>query len=383
MSSFPSLQFTDPSQIIRLPNSLRFKVYLLEAPLSLLSKAVKAITRGYNIIEINGFHTAVGFQSTDKSQPYEFAFDYGMSSGLSLSAILPNLSPEGTPVWNNFSSVGLFTGINRKYWVYSTYIATVSSEQLITIQEWILEQWIPSNPYYSLFSIIGDGVDIPAKASRAESFCFTLFQFMVAQGICIDYITAPNVTDVSIVTSPSSPATRVPYTGNSEDILLFYSNFAQYLEDVAELGFKIFTTVNKIFTEPDMLFENLKALQNEFFYAVQLFIIFSIDFPYIYYYGYYGNGPDMGYYKIVNPMFYVNYVQSSLKRSYPSLDVYGLPNNSDSHVSPDNQCQIVSSSSSGVLIWVILIVVVVIFLVLAIYTIYPTRRKNELQGLYL
>lgn len=369
MNNITLKRFSDPSQMLSFPSSLSFRVFLLEAPLSILGQVTGGIAQSMAIAELNGFHTGVGFQSTNKSMPYEFVFDYGVSAGFTFSALLPSVTPDGNVEWNGFSEVDLATGIDRSYWTYSTYISTVSSYQVTLIQEWILQQWIPQNPSYSLFSIVGPGVSAPVRASRCENFCFALFDFMRVSGMCIDYITVPNISVASFVTGGPSTAVKVDFNESRSDIILFYTNFAKYLSELAIVAYGIFAAIVEASNDLKHLDAHLRRLQTEFIAVVTLLADFSSRFPYIYYYGYYENNPSMGYYKITSPRIYINYEQSTLQRSYYAWNIYGEPYYADVAVG-ETPCGIEYESNSSVVIWVILAIIFIIFLMVIIYNLY-------------
>src|SRR6266496_3520022 len=144
--------FNSSSQILRYSSNLKFRLYYLEAPLSFLGERI-GIQFVDNLLSINGLHTGIGFQCTDQSQPFEFTFDEIVAQGFTISALLPEIS-NGNLIWHNQPEITLGSFIDEFYWERSTYICTVNSSQLIAVQEWILNVWIPNNPIYSLLSAI-------------------------------------------------------------------------------------------------------------------------------------------------------------------------------------------------------------------------------------
>jgi len=149
--------FKSSNQILSFPTDLKFRVYYLEAPLSFLGERI-GIKFVDNLLSINGFHTGIGFQSLDKSRPFEFTFDEVIAKGFVISALLPTIG-DGTLKWNNEPEITLGSFIDKFYWERSTYICTITSSQIVEIQNWILNVWIPNNPIYSLISAINSKSD--------------------------------------------------------------------------------------------------------------------------------------------------------------------------------------------------------------------------------
>ena len=177
--------YVSRNQILTFPPELTFRIYYLEAPLSALGDTFGR-NLANNLVSINGFHTSVGFQSTDKSLANEFTLGLDLENGFAISSFVPEIVTKAGVddlVWNDLTQINLGSYIDRTYWESSSYIGTVTSTQVLQIQNWIFDDWIPKNPIYSIASGIKstDSEDIfnPIfRPSLCDTFCYSIYNFI-------------------------------------------------------------------------------------------------------------------------------------------------------------------------------------------------------------
>ena len=191
--------FTSPDQILKFSKNLNFRVFYLEAPISFLSETLLDSNLINNLGQLNIFHSGLGFQCTNEKQPFEFTFDYNIIKGFNATSLIPTIQ-DNNLIWDNDATVYLGNYIDRDYWNHSSYIGTVTAEQLITMQRWILNVWNPDNPIYVLFSGVEsssreDLFNPIMRSSTCFDFAYSLIDFVKNDlRVCIEYPTVPNLT---------------------------------------------------------------------------------------------------------------------------------------------------------------------------------------------
>ena len=383
--------FTSNSQILRFPANLKFRVYYLEAPLSFLGERV-GINFVDNLLSINGFHTGIGFQCTDVSTPFEFTFDEIVAQGFVISSLLPQIVNNDL-VWRNQPEITLGSFIDKFYWERSTYICTVTADQLILIQEWILSIWIPSNPIYSLLSAINstseqDIFNPIFRPSICDTFCYSLIYFIqgvdggnqvdpvfnlapISLNVCIEYETVPNVSISAFVSSFPGSITPVDFESNKQDIVNFYIAFEALINEAVNLEAEIQLLIAELQTAPPAERAALiRQITNDIFTLLNVIDNIYADFAVAYYYGY-GIGENNNkpqYWKIVNPQLFLTYINSNLKRSYPSISNIGerVIDNFSLTLNCNCNCreEIVQDSFIWWIILAIIIIIIIIILIL-------------------
>jgi len=179
--------FTSINQVT-FPNDLKFRVYYLEAPLGFLKEKI-GIEYINNKLTVNGFHTGIGFQSIDESRHFELTLEAIVAKGFLISSLLPKITgsgDEGILEWNNQAEIKIGSSIDISYWQKSTYVCTINSDQLLKIENWVLNNWIPNNPNYCLLSAINsiskeDIFNPIFRSSICDTFCYSILFFI--QGV--------------------------------------------------------------------------------------------------------------------------------------------------------------------------------------------------------
>ena len=378
-----------------IPANLKLEIYYLEAPLSILGETV-GVRFTNNLVSINGFHTGIGFQCTDRNNPYEFTVDYIISEGFTLSALVPEIvaSSSGTQlIWHNESEVTLGQFIDRTYWQRSTYITTISSNDLPAIGNWINNVWVRNNPIYSLF-LGSKNVDVTdpdnldsnlqgniiMRSSICDTFCYALIGFLngndtikqngtqIVFGVnnyCVDYATVPNISiNVFVERFPGS-IVPVDFASNSADIIAFYEEFEDAVNRVLNFDLIIDQIIQMIEDEDSEDQDSLiRLVFQEIFTTVNLVSDIYRSFGVIYYYGYHPNG-QLGYWRITQPNPVLAYSRSSLKRNFFAKDVNGQYVLDDDTVEPrECICLNIEHEENNFNMWFIIIIIIIIFLLL-------------------
>lgn len=401
--------FTSSDQILRFPPDLTFKVYYLEAPLAILGETIgEAALDG--LIKINGFHTGVGFQSQDKSRPFEFTLDLVIEEGFSFNSILPVIvtDSDGTKdlVWNNAPQNTIGNIIDKTYWEHSTYICTITSAQVTQVMQWVLDEWQPQNPIYSLLCAVNslqrDYIFNPIfRPALCDTFCYSILFYLQGQsggqqtdptdgsnglGICVEYTTVPNVSIFGFLSSGTGSITPVNFETNRDEIITFYERLETDISAATSSG----RTIGDVLAELEAgtgsiqeLIRELEKLLIEFLIAVSALYL---TYPVAYYYGYLPNGQP-GYWKIINPRLFLEYTNSNLKRSYKATAISGCGDGQDyddgfSLDLPDcidNSCfnqKVESTTKSNTFMFIIIFVIIFIIIILLILAaIYNSKNK--------
>ena len=385
--------FNAYNQILEFPLDLKFRVYYLEAPLSFLGERI-GIQYVNNLLSINGFHTGIGFQCTDKSRPYEFTFDEIVAQGFVISALLPQIigtGPDATLKWNNQPQITLGSFIDKFYWERSTYMCTITSSQLITVQNWILKTWIPNNPIYSLLSAIkstseNDVFNPIFRSSICDTFCYSMLFFIQGvdggdqtdptyifitteqPNICIEYVTPSNLSIAAFVSSEPNSIIPVDFESNKLAIISFYIEFEAAINEAVNLE----TTIQQLISELQAAhlaerYALIRQITNELFTLLHVIDNIYEGFPVAYYYGY-GTGSNIGkvqYWQINNPELFLTYINSNLKRSYPSIDYLDKNILDNFSLDLDCDCRIIIDETSWFW-WIIIGIIIIIFILLII-----------------
>lgn len=331
--------FTSESQIRVYPINTRFRVYYLEAPLSILSETIGS---GFfnDILNINGYHTGLGFQPIgEDDQPItgqSFTMDLIAANGVILSALLPDIttSPDGTKSleWKNFTQVTIGSRIDQTYWTQSTYITTLSAEDLIRYQRWVLRVWLPKNPLYSLFSASqsnqkGDIFNPIMRACICDTFAFNSLYYMVGDdagslltpvpvtpglGRNFQNVTLPNVTVAAFVASGDTSIERVDFEKDRESIIDFFVQVDNLINDFFKLSAKVLLSRNMV-SQLSNSSNLIRQMEQEVFTAISLLRELYCTFQTTYYYGYDARTNSLEYYKITNPKPYLAYLTTSLQ----------------------------------------------------------------------
>lgn len=365
--------FTSPNQILNFSKNLTFRVFYLEAPLSILSETLLDSNLINNIGQLNIFHSGLGFQCTSERQPFEFTFDYNLINGFNATTLLPTIQDDDL-IWNNEATVYLGNYIDRDYWNHSSYIGDITADQLITIQRWILNVWNPENPIYVLFS----GVESSSRqnlfnpimrSSTCFDFAYQLIDFMKNNlRVCIDYPTVPNLTISTFISSFPGSIEPVDFNENRNEIIAFYEEVITFINDNVNIPSDIQQCI-----EEDGCSLNVYAIENDLFTIIQLYEEIYNNFPIVYQYGYLPDG-NLGYWKITQPNPFVSYIKINIKRSYRALDIEGTAV-TDAYSDIIVTCIFRSDSNFTFIFWFVIFIIFLIIIFIIIF--YVFLRKNK------
>ncbi len=378
--------FISSNQIVAFPN-LNFEIYYLEAPLSILGKTV-AIDFIDNLVSINGYHTGVGVKSTNSDQPYEFTFDMVLANGFVISSFIPTITENDELIWNDAAQVTLGDYIDRDYWVKSTYITTITSDDLIVLQEWILNDWLPSNPIYSIASgsksnSQNDIFNPFFRPSLCDTFCYAVFSFLSGINFgtllsptylttkiapldrCIDYTVVPQFTLMTFIEPYDGAFVPVDFESEKSQIVAFYRRLIEIIRSIIQFDDIIGEAIEDIVEsdEPEVQF---RLIRNELFTSILIVSDAYSNFSTIYYRGY--NGNQIQYWRLDRPRLLLRYGTSNMPRNYRALTVDGKLV-LDDNVLIDRCTTPASSSSINSSVYVVVgVTILLIFLLVYIMT---------------
>lgn len=360
-SSLNPLGGTKYTEKISIP-SREYKVFYMEAPLSILS--------GFqvNLAELNGFHTGIGFQSTGDCDRYEFALDYQALNSLSMGTIFPDIPGHPCPeegsqiqrlasqavskknfqpltgaisgqdlnfdlVWNNQSTVVYYNDINTQYWKSSDYMTTVTSDQMDKIQNFILNEWIPRNKFYSIARIsTRDGgctnlENTAVRDSTCDTFCKDLIQF-ISTFANIQYVTKPYVT-VNTLCGDSYRA--VGYQENKGTINAWYLRTHYIVCEIfleAQVLYALYEKIKNASNIMSVISDILQFMVELYNLYTKIISIYSQ--PISYYYGYANDfNSDFTYYEVTNAEFFTEYKPDTrIKMTCPAKSLPYFPSSS-------------------------------------------------------
>lgn len=384
MSDVTYTIFDNPSQIKTFPEDLKFRVYYLEATLSIFD-TIMDIDFPSGLIGINAFHSGVGFQSTDKSKPYEFTLDMIVKDGFTLTSILPEIR-EGELIWNNapVNTIGSF--IDRNYWERSTYICTITSAQVTDIMRWTLDTWQPKNPIYSLFygiPTVNDIFNPTFRPAFCDNYSHSIFFYIQNQNggqftdpvntgtgfnVCIDYCTPPNISSCAFI---STDMVQVDYETDKGAIVNFYIELETALMQVIIDEERLMEIIRQLREDPGNIELIREAEQLIFEILLELAVIYE-DFEVVYYYGYDANNQP-AYWRINDPTILLQYLDSNLLRSYPPTDINGTIVNDTFTCATCHDCETLASSNTDLVI-IALIILIFLIIVITILLIYVLLR---------
>lgn len=391
-------RFTEESQIISSPN-LNFRVYYLEAPISILGKDTpKSLSE--NLVSLQFFHVGLGFQSTDPSAPLEFTLDYELVTGFTLDALLPEIVGEGDNkelVWKNQTEVLIGSFIDRNYWLNSEYVCEIPNSVLVGLQRWTLNTWNPDNPNYSLFSAVVPSEDDPSKPSRetlfnpfmrsstCNDYCYAAFDYLIDNQVCIEYVTPPK-NNVNAFVLPRDKGEIVDYDTFKFLIIEFYEQLEEEINNIEGLLEQIEQVIQEIENAPP---EDIPALLVELIeLVVQVIIQLALayaNFQFVYYYGYADDtSGEIVYWRFEQPSTFINYIEGNLYRSYAAttinnvkvIDGYTKPGQNCTQFVPDPLIETTAfQANTDLWFWVSGLVLLVLFLII-IGFILVSRKKR-------
>lgn len=385
--------------LVRAPQGITFRVFYLEAPLSFLGKKLGLDTVAPNLVTIAGFHTAIGFQSTDATFPLEFYLDFLSNDIFTLlPKVITTNTGEETLVWDNYGLVTIGKDINRSYWEASNYICNISAENLVKYQEWVLTTFIPKNPRY-VFNRVTQGITREAlfhpilRSSTCDDFCLNSFDYMQSSlNVCINFITPTfeSISAFSVASHRDIQEVNFNDTATRREIVGWYSRviaasdkiFGATLEVIREQIENDIANVDN----PDLIRRMIEQDQKSLHFLLWNSIM---EFgPYIYLYTYNNQG-QMAYFKIKPNDYILTYIETDLKRNNRSMDIfhqpvddpYTLPPGNIDHglsgcVSNEEGVTLCYSLTPNTIGYAITAITIALMLILVILFVWYNRPKN-------
>jgi hypothetical protein len=229
---------------LNIPNEAAIEVYYLEAILGVLpgAKIPKDSTShstDLNVLTPNAYHTGVGFRViTSSGLEREFVFDL-TAKDFGKYVFLPDIDYANKKLqWCNNAFFNFEPVIDRKYWIKSTIICTITPSDLDALIKWLLTEYIPKNSTYILLSVISEisreSIFNPIKHSYlCDDFCYDVFRyFQNVRNITINYYTVPSYNIAAIVVGKDVKITEM-YECDPK-IFEFFSQIDTIFKDLME-----------------------------------------------------------------------------------------------------------------------------------------------------
>ncbi|CAK7994941.1 Hypothetical protein POVR1_LOCUS459 [uncultured virus] len=90
-------------------------------------------------------------------------------------SLLPTIEGDEL-IWSNRSCIEITDEINETLWETSIHICTIDNNTLVEMQQWLIQNWIPKNPIYSL---IGSSM---MPSSTCDLFSSNVIAFLTSKG---------------------------------------------------------------------------------------------------------------------------------------------------------------------------------------------------------
>lgn len=294
------------------------RVFYIEAPLSIFNEHSVRATAALTLVEVNGFHTGIGFQVGNMKFYLDYTAEFSMFSALYPTGI----NDGGEPIWKNGSMVTIGE-LSYEYWEHSTYLCTINKKQFLNLKDKILVEFIPDNPSYSLFCVAksSNTVDLEnpiLRSSTCDDFVLYVIHTLQNMKIELEFVTYPKMTIAALI----SPTVKLLDYNNDNDrnvILSFYSIMQQNLKTDEEEMKKI---INDLAKEKDKD-KLLVMLKNDITTVRSMALKLYSNFGTVIYYTY-NSDNVMSYYSITfsNPTdsVYLAYNPSSLVPDVKYID---------------------------------------------------------------
>lgn len=312
-------------------------VFYLEAPLGLLKLFPQLEQSRHPFLEVDGYHTGVGFMS----DTYKFHVEY---VALNFAHCLyPTIISEGGDTTSSLKweeaqiNVGTFSD---NYWVHSTYICTITKDQFNKYLHYVKTEYIVKNHTYILFDVIKSNNTIDLfnpllSGSTCDNFSFWTFKFLSKKlGAVINYPTRPKITLSNLVTS--EPVLKLDEEKDKHRIIDFYKSLEQSFLFIYNKIKKYnntdpsasCTTINNQGDVTDDDYNLIRNIISNVYAMKQIAGMLYNEFTHPIYYGY-GPNNKLGYYQLssVRPLLtYIIYPLPTKQYKNPTT-IKNIPDN--------------------------------------------------------
>ena len=292
----PGMNPRDDSCIVAISKNTNFdflvdyediKVFYNESTLSSAQNLIPAALEKYkDLIQINGYHTAVGFQSNS----YAFTIDLIIPLGITAS-LSPTITKDDNLIWYNQNELtyndanSVIPGTKTPYWDRSTYITTITKSIFMDVLKDI-KGYLSIYPIYALFNVVRP-TDLnllfpELKGVTCDSFAYFVLNKLRTYGAKVNLMVPPKSNLVAYV----ADSVRILDISNPKDkneIITFYKKY-----NIAYN--KIVQEIQSISTTPTV---NIPVLIN----AIHANISEILNHKFIYYC--YSTDSKLNYYELI------------------------------------------------------------------------------------
>ena len=247
------------------PIKVFYNESILDMATNIIDKILPTELQESNLIQLNGYHTSVGFQSDS----YAFTTDLICENGIG-ETLAPDI--EGNTLnWNNQNQLtyndanSVMQNTNIPYWDRSTYITTITKKDFMNVLTDI-KKYLTTYPIYALFNVnLSSNTDLlhpDLHGLTCDSFAYFVLNKLQKYGAKINIMTPPKS---NIVTYVADTITPLHFSKDKEEIITFYKNYKKLYKKIArEIG--SITTLNILQVITNIHNQILAELNNKFIY---------------------------------------------------------------------------------------------------------------------
>jgi len=244
----PGIIYTDLTNDISfdfLPYDTPIRVYFLEAPLGFLENISILSAAGHPVLNINGYHSGIGFVCGDIS----FYFDYMADAGIG-GTLLPLVDDCSNITWNNKTKITIGS-MNTDYWTRSSYLTSITREQFMSLKDWSINVYLPISPMYVLFGIVKDStpesIFNPIKrGSTCYNYAYGIINMLQNHlGVKINYMTKPAYDATLIIPDGELTILNISNVVDKIAIVKFYKDTQDFMVECSALATDIKKQIDK------------------------------------------------------------------------------------------------------------------------------------------
>ena len=247
------------------PIKVFYNESILGMATNIIDKILPPELQQSNLIQLNGYHTSVGFQSDS----YAFTTDLICGKGMA-GTLYPDIEGN-TLIWNNENQLtyndanSVMQNTKIPYWDRSTYITTITKKDFMNVLKDI-KKYLTTYPIYALFNVnLSSNVDLlhpDLHGLTCDSFAYFVLNKLQTYGAKINIMTPPKS---NIVTYVADHIKILDFSKDKEEIITFYKNYKKLYKKIANEIVSI-STLNIVQVITNIHNQILGELNNNFIY---------------------------------------------------------------------------------------------------------------------
>jgi len=372
MSKYETL--TKTSSFASFDNNEMIDIFYLEAPLSFFDDLPILKHENHPLIEIDGFHTGVGFVSNST----KFYIDYVADAGIA-GAFLPKVYKDGLK-WNN-SGTNTYGNLDNNYWTHSTFICKISKNTFNKLLALIFNDFQLKHQAYVLFEVsksksTHDMFNPYLRGSICDGFCFWVFNTLQTKlNITINFVTNPMQTIASIISKEfpvkldiNKPSDKAEIFNFYQMLTLSYDDSQKKLVEAVNEASKPPSNNNKIKSKTENNKYDIdaftKTIKKNIWFArvISIFAYNKLLEKGVSSFILYTYSPDnkLEYYRVKPSGIYGTYIKAELKNKIKYSDIFSQ---SDARLDDSSS----SHKSKSIIVLVCMIIMVMLIAVIIAY----------------